>query len=156
MAAISQTRFSNAFSWMEMCEFRSRFHWSLFLGIRLTTFQHWFRWWLGTDKATSHYLNRWWLDYRRKYAPLGLTELNGELWNSVYPWWRHQMEIFSALLCLCEGIHWSPVDFPHKGQWYGALMFSLICAWTNNWANNRDAGDFRRHRAHYDIIVMQS
>ena len=83
MAAISQTRFSNAFSWMEMCEFRSRFHWSLFLGIRLTTFKHWFRWWLGTDKATSHYLNRWWLDYRRKYAPLGLTELNGELWNSV-------------------------------------------------------------------------
>ena len=33
-------------------------------------------------------------------------------------------------------------------------MFSLICAWTNWWANNRDAGDFRRHRAHYDTTVM--
>ena len=26
------------------------------------------------------------------------------------------------------GIHWSPVNSPHKGQWRGALMFSLICA----------------------------
>ena len=33
-------------------------------------------------------------------------------------------------------------------------MFSLIFAWTNNWANNGDAGDLRRHRAHYDVIVM--
>ena len=41
-----------------------------------------------------------------------------------------------------------------KGQWRGALMFSLICAWTNVWTNNRDAGDLRCHHAHYDIIVM--
>ena len=44
------------------------------------------------------------------------------------PWWRHQMESFSALLALCAGIHRSPVNSPHKGQWRGALMFSLICA----------------------------
>ena len=44
--------------------------------------------------------------------------------------WRHQMETFSALLALCEGNHRSPVDSPHKGQWRGALMFSLICAWS--------------------------
>ena len=42
-----------------------------------------------------------------------------------------------------SGIHWSPVDSPRKGQWRGALMLSLICAWTNGWANNRDAGDLR-------------
>ena len=40
-------------------------------------------------------------------------------------------------------IHRSPVDYPHKGQWRGTLMFSLICPWTNGSANNRDAGDFR-------------
>ena len=34
-------------------------------------------------------------------------------------------------------------------------MFSLICVWTNGWANNRDAGDLSRHRAHYDITVMK-
>ena len=33
-------------------------------------------------------------------------------------------------------------------------MFSLICTWINGWANNRDAGDLRPHRAHYDVTVM--
>ena len=51
-------------------------------------------------------------------------------------------------------IHRSPVNSPHKGQRRGALMFSLICAWINGWINNRAAGDFRRYRAHYDIIVI--
>ena len=49
------------------------------------------------------------------------------------------METFSALLALCEGNHRSPVFFPHKGQRRGALMFSLICAWTHRLANNRNA-----------------
>ena len=44
--------------------------------------------------------------------------------------------------------------FPQKGQWRGALIFSLICAWTNGWANNRDAGNLRLHCAHYDVTVM--
>ena len=42
----------------------------------------------------------------------------------------------------------------HKGQWRGALMFSLICAWTNGWTSKWGAGDFRRHRAHDDLTVM--
>ena len=33
-------------------------------------------------------------------------------------------------------------------------MFSLICAWINGWVNNGEAGDFRRHRTHYDVTVM--
>ena len=53
-----------------------------------------------------------------------------------------------------RGIHRSPVDSPHKGQWRGTLMFSFIYAWTNGWVNNRDAGDLRHHRAHYDVTVM--
>ena len=73
------------------------------------------------------------------------------LWLS---WWRHQMETFSALLALCAGNSPVPVNSPHKGQWRGALMFSLICARINDWVNNRDAGDLRRHRGHNDVIVM--
>ena len=42
------------------------------------------------------------------------------------------------------------------GQWRGALMFSLICVWINDWVNNREAGDLRRYRAHYDVIVLNS
>ena len=46
------------------------------------------------------------------------------------------------------------VDFPSQRPVTGAWMFSLICAWTNGWANNPDAGDFRCHCAHYDITLM--
>ena len=53
-----------------------------------------------------------------------------------------------------RGIHRSPVNSPHKGQWRGALMFSLICARINDWVNNGEAGDLRRHRAHCDVIVI--
>ena len=46
---------------------------------------------------------------------------------------------------------WIP---PPKGQWCGALMLSLICAWINRWVKNGEAGDLRRYHAHYDVIVM--
>ena len=64
------------------------------------------------------------------------------------------METFSALLALCRGIHRSPADSPHKGQWRG-IMFSLICDWMNGWVNNRETGDLRRNRVHYDVIVRR-
>ena len=48
----------------------------------------------------------------------------------------------------------SPVNSTHKGQWRRVLTFSLIWARINSWVNNREAGDLRRHRVHYDIIVM--
>ena len=81
------------------------------------------------------------------------------VYTDVYPrhkpWWRHRMETFSTLLALCvRGIHRPPMNSPHKGQWCGALMFPLICVWINGWVNNHEAGDLRRHRAHYDVNVM--
>ena len=66
--------------------------------------------------------------------------------------WKH----FSLYWPFVRGIHLSPVNFPHKGQWRGALMFSLICARINNWVHNRGAGDLRRHCVHYDVTVMFS
>ena len=65
--------------------------------------------------------------------------------------WKH----FSHYWPFVRGIHRSPVNSPHKGQWRGALIFSLICAWTDSWANNGDASDLRRYRAHYDVIAMK-
>ena len=64
--------------------------------------------------------------------------------------WKH----FSRYWPFVLGIHRSPVNSPHKGQWRGALMFSLICVWINGWVNNREAGDFSRRRAHYDVTVV--
>ena len=54
------------------------------------------------------------------------------------------------------GIHRSPVNSPHKCQWRGALMLSLICVGLNGWINNREAGDLRRYGTHYDVTVMVS
>ena len=65
--------------------------------------------------------------------------------------WKH----FPRYWPFVRGIHWSTVNSPHKGQWRGALMFSLICVWINGWVNNRGAGDLRRYLAHYDVTVMQ-
>ena len=66
--------------------------------------------------------------------------------------WKH----FPRNWPFVRGIHRSPVNSPHKGQWRGALMFSLICVWINGWVNNLEAGDLRRHRGHYDVNVMFS
>ena len=54
------------------------------------------------------------------------------------------------------GIHWSTVNSPHKCQWRGAWMFSLIGAWTNGRVNNGEAGDLRRHGTHCVVTVMFS
>ena len=94
------------------------------------------------------------------------TNLPTELWFTIGFWWNllimSSKANVSALLALCEGnpsvtggfpSQW-PVDSPHTGQWRRDLIFSLICAWTNIWANNRDAGDMRRHSALYAVTVM--
>ena len=65
--------------------------------------------------------------------------------------WKH----FPRYWPFVRGIRRSPVNSPHKGQWCGALIFSLICTWINGWVNNHEAGDLRRHPVHYDVIVMK-
>ena len=64
--------------------------------------------------------------------------------------WKH----FPRYWPFVREIQRSPVNSPHKGQWRGALMFSLICTRINGWINSCEAGDLRRHHAHYDVIVM--
>ena len=64
--------------------------------------------------------------------------------------WKH----FPLYWPLLRGILRSPVNSPNKGRPDRALMFSLICTWTNGWVNNRDAGDLRRRSAHYNVTVI--
>ena len=102
-----------------------------------------------------------------KWRPfcLGLNQMEKRISPNLVPtlwdrldttdtWWRHQMETFPRHCPFLRRIHRSPVDSPHKGQWRRALMISLSCAWTNGWANRRNAGDLRRHRTHYAVTVM--
>ena len=64
--------------------------------------------------------------------------------------WKH----FPRYWTFVRRIHRSLVNSPRKGQWRGALICSLICLWINGWVNNREAGDLRRYRAHYDVTEM--
>ena len=114
MAPISQPTFLNAFSWMKMYEFLFKFHWGLFLRVRITIFQYWFRQWLDVDQAISHYLNQWWYVYWRIYASLGLNELKQMsdtwvkatvflLWEFIY--WYDGVFILNRPTGLWQRIH---------------------------------------------------
>ena len=98
--------------------------------------------------------------------------INGEVYDDVIKW-KH----FPCNWPFVRGIHRSPVNSLHKGQWHRALIFTLFCAlnkrlskqsigwwfgtpsrslWRHCNVNNQDAGDLRRHRVHYDATVMFS
>ena len=119
-------------------------------------------------RALSQILSDVSLSYSLKHISTGEHSLHIS-WRSthllhlyfLFSWWRHQVETCSASLAFVRGIHrwlrWihrSPVNSPHADQWRRTLVLSLICAWTNGWVNNQDAGDLRRHRADYDVTVM--
>ena len=95
----------------------------------------------------SRYLGQRWLRWRLPTWPhLG----NFEGTHDDVIKWKH----FLCYWPFVRGTHRSPVNSPHKGQWRGALMFSFICARINSWASNGGAGDLRRRRAHYDVIMV--
>ena len=91
----------------------------------------------------THVHVSWGLQYSD--AVTVIKEANDDViqWKHFLRYWPFVKEIY----------RW-PVDSPHKGQWGGSLLFSLNRAWTNGSANNRDAGDLRRHLSHCDVNVM--
>ena len=96
--------------------------------------------WLRFCNSTREYV---WIEKKTSCYPVLSWRLNVLLKSisACRTWWRHQMETYSTLLAICAGNSPVPVNSPHKGQWRGALMFSLICVWINGWVNNREAGD---------------
>ena len=71
-------------------------------------------------------------DISRVHCIVSFVSSKSKLHDNVINW-KHFLRYWSFV----RGIHQSQVDSPHKGQWHGTLMFSLICTWTNGWANNR-------------------
>ena len=64
------------------------------------------------------------------------------------------METFPVLLALCAGN--SPVtgEFPAQRPVTRSFDVFFDLRLDKTWVNNRKAGDLRRHRGHYDVIVM--
>ena len=57
---------------------------------------------------------------------------------------------------LCGGFtghRWIPLTKASEAE---ILCFLWPEPWINGWLNNREAGVLRRHRAHYDVIVMNN
>ena len=90
--------------------------------------------------------------------PLGSQRTHHNLPSWAGYWVSHDDVIkrkhFPHYWPFVPGIHRSLVNSLHKGQWHGSLMFSMICTWINGWVDIREAGDLKRHPAHYDVIVM--
>ena len=133
---------------------------ALLLNKRLS--KQWWGWWFETPSCPlwrhcndSIPLDNWIIDRESQHmrAPNeggGTINWLKEIQDDVIKW-KH----FPRFWPFVRGIHRSPVDSSHKGQWRRVLIFSLISAWTNGWANNRDARDSRCQRAHYDVTVMK-
>ena len=68
-----------------------------------------------------------------------MTSPNGNIFHITGPLWGES-----------TGHRWVPLTKASAQT----LIFSLICAWTNGWSNNLDAGNFRRHRPRYDVTVI--
>ena len=104
--------------------------------------------------AKQKRINHWWLYWDSfNHGHLAAEFLHG--WSQKRGdviKWKH----FPRYWLFVPGIHRPSVNSPPKGQWRGALVFSLICARINAWVNNREAGDLRTHRIHYDVIVMHN
>ena len=108
-------------------------------------------------QATSYYLRR--RPPKSVKSSSIINTHNGKFALMQFMMTSSNGNIFRVTGHLCgeftrDGIHRSPVNSPHKGQWRGALMFSLICVWINGWVNNREAGDLRCYRVLYDVTVM--
>ena len=90
----------------------------------------------------------------QKFVP-NLCGNNKNLIGLHCSWWRHQMEIFSALLAICAGNSPVPGEFSTQRPVTRSFdVFLLICVCINGWVNNGEAGDLRCNHAHYDVTVM--
>ena len=124
MDTISQTILSNAFSWMKIFEFRLKFHWSLFLRVQLTIFQHLFRYWFGAVQATSHYLNQWWSSQLTHICVTRLQWVNNQ---SLISWTENVTVMASQNIgnCLFNGSFIPTLNktskFPITGLFWGKL-----------------------------------
>ena len=74
-----------------------------------------------------------------------------------FSWWRHQMEHVPRHWLFCGEFTGDCGEFTVH-QWIPLTQTSDAelwwFLWTNGWVSNQDAGDLRRHRAHYDVTVM--
>ena len=78
----------------------------------------------------------------------------GHISCALSTWWRHQMETFSALLAICVGDSSVTGEFPTQRPVTQSFDVFFDLRLNKRLSKLSWAGDLRRHRAHYDVIVM--
>ena len=107
---------------------------------------------LSLNKRLSKQSGGWWFEMQSRPLWRHCNVKEVPYYHDDVIKWKH----FPRCWSIVRGIHRSPVDSLHKGQWRRVFVFSLIRDWTNGWANNRDASDLKPHRVHYDVTVTIS
>ena len=121
------------------------------VGLNVLNLGQWVQCWIGTKpSATTQVLLTVTLK-SYKFHHIFINSFSPVVNDDIIKW-KH----FPPYWPFVQGIHWSPVNSPHKGQRRGASMFPLICVWINGWVNNREARDLRCHHTHYDVIAMSN
>ena len=94
--------------------------------------------------------------YRRLFANMNIISTRMSLNKGALLCWYSlstlhddviKWKLFPRYLPLVRKIHLSQVNSAQSIE-------ALIYCWTNDWANNRDAGDLRCPHAHYAISMM--
>ena len=105
--------------------------------------------------STNQYIILIWISDYTSMKNVCLRDSGGLAREEERAWWRHQMKTFFRVTGpLCEeftGHRW----IPHPKASHAELWcFRWPVPWRNGWVNNREYGDLKRHRAYYDVMVM--
>ena len=133
MAHIWLVTFWYALSWMKMLQFRLKFHWISFFGIRFTVSQHWLRWWLCAEQATSHYLNQWWLNYVTHIC------VARPHWVNINLHYLQQNECdWTMICCLSSAFKQRCKDFKQQQSGFRskAALYLVLLDWRTDCSNN--------------------
>ena len=104
---------------------------------------------IPSGEPLDEVVSSWWWNMASRYRGFGVYQhesRDASHHDDVIKW-----KYFPRYGPFVWGIHRSPVNSLYKDQW---RCFLLVSAWINDWVNIGEAGDLRRHRAHYDVIVM--
>ena len=94
-------------------------------------FRSWYAFSYLSFDAMIYISLQWFFKLWLRWMPLFVTSISSylDISHDDVIKWKH----FPRYWPFVWGIHRSPVNSPHKGQWYTTFVFSLICAWINGW-----------------------